>query len=77
MQNVFLTHFTHFHGIVIIHQPSGIYNSLIYHKSPLRQYIANPTSTVIHPVFQPLKAPTTHSQRICALFILHADDGEV
>ena len=46
-------------------------------KAPLRQSIANPTSTVIHPVFLPLRAPTTHSQPICAMFNIHADEGEV
>ena len=53
---------------------------MMYYKSfkaPLRQYIANPTSTVIHPVFSPLTAPTTHIKPVCALFNLHAGEGEV
>ena len=45
-------------------------------KAPLRQYIANPTSTVIHPVFLPFKTPTTHSQHICALINICADEEE-
>ena len=46
-------------------------------KSTLRQYIANPTNVVKHPVFQPSGAPTTHSQPLFPLLTVHADKAEV
>ena len=55
---------------------SPVYWQIYNPKAPLRQYIANPISTVIPPVFYPLRAPSTQMQPIWPLFNLHADEAE-